>query len=163
MTKPAIEKQIRRDYADKIKEGDCILVSDVVQMVDDFLESRKLNVTEHWQPCVKVYFDWYKNKFGFEPDFKGANPKYLKEILGKLKKLAAENKLEWTEKVATVYIRKLMDAGYKDKWIKENFLLKNINDQYSKIRANERERKDDKKVGRITTSEITEYLNRRNT
>ena len=164
MTKSAIEKQLLKDYPDQIimvgKER-CILFADVVQIVDNFLESVRINATEYWQPCVKAYFDWYKGKFGFNPDFKGGNPKHLKDIIEKLKKLAEENKIAWTEKNATGYLKKLLDTAYEDKWLKDNFLLRNINEHYTKIRANARKQKGesgDKNIGRISTKKIDDFL-----
>lgn len=161
MTKPDIVKQIKRDYPDKVisvGREQCILVQDIAQIVEDFLKSVELNPMEHWQPCVKAYFDWFKTKYKFEPDFKAENPRMFKQILAKLRKVADENKVAWTEKNAIGYVIKLMNAAYEDKWLKENFLLKNINSQYSKIRANERARKGNQKIGRLTTDRINEFL-----
>jgi hypothetical protein len=166
MTRPAIEKQIRKDYPDMIKSGaklDWISVHDVSVIVSNFLESKRMNPTEHWKPVVDTFFKFYESKYGFAPDFTGENTKHLKEIMVKLKKLAIENNKEWTEKNATGYLTKLLSIAYADDWLKQNFLLKSINNQYSKLRANERAKKDNRsdKVGRLSADTAKEYFNRR--
>ena len=168
MMKNEILKQIKKDYPEdlfQVGKEQYILLDTVGQIVSDFLENVKINATQFWQPCVNAYFKWYKTNYGFEPDFKGQNSRHFKQIMEKLKKTALENNLEWSEKVAVKYICQLMNAAYKDEWLKKNFLLRNINDQYSKIRANERERNKQQnqpgwveKIGRLSPDKIQEFL-----
>ena len=161
MTPADIEKKLRATYPDLIKkmsDGECILVSDVVQIVALWDSIKKKPKTEHWTPLVDMYFVWYKEKFGFKPDFTGVSIKSLKLIIEKLQTIAKENNVEWSEKNARGYLKKILTEAYEDEWLKQNFLLENINKQFSKIRANARTKGGNETVGRIGKDDIARYI-----
>lgn len=161
MKKDEILAYILKSHGDLIKKSqskkDYIEISNVVTIIESILAKKKIK-TLYWDVLVKEYFDWYKAKYGFEPDFSGSSTKGLKDIVGKLEKLAKENGIEWTADIAVLYLKKLLNAAYDDKWLKDNFLLSNINRQFSKIRANARGERNDKKIGRISADKLKDFL-----
>ena len=161
MTPADIEKKLRATYPDLIKkmsDGEYIRVSDVSQIISMFDGAKKNIKTEHWKPIVDMYFVWYKDKFGFEPDFNGVATKSLKQLIVKLQAVAQQNKIEWSEKNARGYLKKILTEAYEDEWLKQNFLLENINKQFSKIRANARTKGGNETVGRIGKDDIARYI-----
>lgn len=90
--------------------------------------------TPHWEKCVETWFGFYEGHFGEKPTFSGSAPRDLQTILNGLQKKAEERNYEWTEQQAvsslTVFLQCAMKA---DRWLKENFLLLNLNRQFDKI------------------------------
>ena len=136
-----------------------VRLSDVDILIQGMLDG-KGKKAEHWAALCKAYSDWYKEQFGFTPDFRGAESTSMKQVVSKLKAIAEENKYIWTEEIAVMYLLKFLKLAYEDKWLKENFLMKNINQQFSKIRASGRAKKEggDNKIGRISTKDINKFL-----
>lgn len=90
--------------------------------------------TPHWQALVDVWFDFNKTRFnGFEPSFKGADPKHLKTILGNLQKRSIARGIEWNETAAKDTFRKFLEHSAADAWLSQNFLLQNLERQLDKI------------------------------
>ncbi len=167
MTKAEIEKKIRTEYATQIQNHENIEridLADVIGIIADIFGKQKPLKADYWKTLVDEFFVWHKSKYGFNPDFKGAVPKDLKQLIDRLKTVAKENKIEWTEKNAAGYLRKILNLAYQDVWLKKNFSIRNINLQYSRLRANEHSKKigHSKQHGRINSSDIAEYLSRRN-
>lgn len=91
----------------------------------------------HWQEMIKVYFDFYKERFfGEEPTFDGSAPRDLKSILTALRIRAEKKGLEWSLEVATNRFIKFLAEAYEDKWLTQNFILFNINRQKDRIFVN---------------------------
>lgn len=132
-----IEKHIRACYADKVLkiEGkEHLLLSDAIQIALEILTEKKKEKIEYWSLLVNVYFVFYKEKYNAEPDFTRQNPKHLKEIVQKVRKFAEEQQIEWSEENAAKLLKEFLEDAYADWWLRENFLLSNINAQYQKIR-----------------------------
>jgi len=82
---------------------------------------------------VKVYFDFYQSMFNFKPTFQAVDGKMIKEIENKIIFLCKQRNLETKAETIKASFYKVLDYASKDKWLKENFLLKNINSQFNKI------------------------------
>lgn len=137
MNKKLIEKHLREKYEKIIMQNGKIeyfALLDVVQIVDDFMADRVLEKKEHWKELVAVYYRFYESKFNAKPDFTRLAPKTLQEIIDKLRRTAEQNNIEWTEQNASAMLSDFLVAAYSDKWLRENFILSNINKQFQKIR-----------------------------
>ena len=82
---------------------------------------------------VEVYFNLYESLFNFKPTFQAIDGKMIKEIEAKIINICTQKGLNITEKMIVSSFQKVLDYASKDKWLKENFLLKNINSQFNKI------------------------------
>jgi hypothetical protein len=82
---------------------------------------------------VDVYFNFYESLFNFKPTFQAIDGKMIKEIEAKIIFLCNQRNMAITNKMITNSFEKVLDYASKDKWLKENFLLKNINSQFNKI------------------------------
>lgn len=90
--------------------------------------------TEFWQKLITVFFDFCREKFERSPSFDGAAPRDLKMIVEYIKKITVEDdEVEWTENVATERLHQFLTAAHMDKWLRDNFLLLNLNRQKDKI------------------------------
>ena len=87
----------------------------------------------HFKLLTDIYFEFYKSMFNFEPTFSQVDGKMIKEIGAKIINICNQKGLTLTEKIITSSFAKILDYASKDKWLKENFLLKNINSQFNKI------------------------------
>jgi hypothetical protein len=81
----------------------------------------------------EVYFNFYESLFNFKPTFQAIDGKMIKEIEAKIINICNQKSLVITEKLVVGSFTKVLDYASKDKWLKENFLLKNINSQFNKI------------------------------
>jgi hypothetical protein len=102
LTKAEIRAGLRKDFAyliNNIEKEEYIRLADVAEIIHDYLGGKK-SKTQYWEAICKAYADWYQPKFGLNPDFKGAESANLKQVVGKLKAVAGENKIEWTERNA---------------------------------------------------------------
>ncbi|MDF2189312.1 DUF4373 domain-containing protein [Paraflavitalea sp. CAU 1676] len=101
----------------------------------------------YWDQLVKVWFDFGKEKFGVEPSFVRDDPKIFKRLIGMLKKRAEKAGKEWSETTAPQRLRYFLDGAYADPWLKEHFLLKNLETQFDKVIQNQTARaKESKKA-----------------
>lgn len=87
----------------------------------------------YWNKLVEVWFTFCKEKFSTEPSFKGQDPKTMLKIVIELKKRSKKNSVEWTEENATSSFKHFICSAYKDQWLKQHFLLKNLDEQFDKI------------------------------
>lgn len=87
----------------------------------------------YWQQIVETWFSFVKEKFKEPPLFAGQDPKFLKSIIGKLKKRAAAKNVEWNEKSATERLKVFLDHAFADKWLAEHFLLKTLDEKFESI------------------------------
>lgn len=91
---------------------------------------------KYWQALVEVWFDFNNTHFKIKPSFKGQDTKALKLLVENLERRAAENNHEWTEEYAKSVLNAFLTHSLKDKWLKENFLLPNLEKQFDKILKN---------------------------
>jgi hypothetical protein len=86
-----------------------------------------------WNELVEVYFNFCREKFHEPPSFDGSAPRDLKAIIKTLHDRAIKSNIEWTLPVAQFRFNNFLEFAYQDKWLKDNFLLSNINRQKDKI------------------------------
>lgn len=89
-----------------------------------------------WEVCVKVWFDFYKTLKGAEPTFTGESSASLKKIVENLEKRATKKNWDWNSDTAKNALTHFLTYAIQDKWLLENFLLKNLNSQFDKIISN---------------------------
>lgn len=93
----------------------------------------KADKSANYDLMVEVYFNLYESLFNFKPTFQAIDGKMIKEIEAKIINVCTQKGLTITEKMIVSSFQKVLDYASKDKWLKENFLLKNINSQFNKI------------------------------
>jgi len=86
-----------------------------------------------WNELVSVYFDFCRDKFHEAPTFDGSAPRDLKSIVKTLRERAEKSQVEWTSDVAKFRLHNFLEFAYKDSWLRNNFLLFNINRQKEKL------------------------------
>ena len=98
-------------------------------------KKKELETTEYWQALVKTWFEFYKTNpgNGEEPTFEGEAPKSLKKICERLEKRSEAKNIPWNESTACDTLKKFLTYAYGLTWIKDNFLLPNLERQYDKI------------------------------
>lgn len=94
-----------------------------------------------WDLLVKTWFDFGIEKFHVTPSFQGQDPKIFKRIIHRLKKRAAEKKVDWNQDTGPARLKIFLEMAYSDKWISENFLLSNLEKQFDKVIQNQASKK----------------------
>lgn len=89
--------------------------------------------TEHWKKLVDVWFNFYELKFEIQPTFNAQAGKNLKSLVLAIKKVSAAKNFEWTEINAVRALEHFLKKAYADKFLKANFLLKNLYSHFDKI------------------------------
>lgn len=87
----------------------------------------------YWGELVQAYFAFCRNHFHEEPSFDGSAPRDLKNIVSALRKRSELKGWAWTERDAQQRLYLFLQECYKDQWLRNNFLLSNINRQKDKI------------------------------
>jgi len=95
-------------------------------------------VTPHWPALVAEWHRFNKEdeRLKCEVSFKDADPRNFKKIVDNLQKRAESKNIEWTEIEAVRRLNKFLQSALDDKWLPQNFLLNNLNNQFDKIIAN---------------------------
>jgi hypothetical protein len=90
---------------------------------------------EFWPALVAVWFEFYKKNpgKGEEPTFEGQSPASLKKIVERLKKRSEAKNIQWSENTSCDTLAKFLTYAYGLNWLKDNFLLQNLERQYDKI------------------------------
>lgn len=96
-------------------------------------EAATAEVKTLWQKIVDTWFDFYEAKIGAKPTFTGQSPKSLKKIIDLLQRRSVERQIAWTDDVAVDTFKKFLEYAYSLTWIKDNFLLQNLERQFDKI------------------------------
>lgn len=86
-----------------------------------------------WNELVEHYFSFCKLFFSVSPTFSGSAPRDLKLIVETLHKRCVESGKDWTLISARDRLWAFLKCAYDDPWLKNNFLLSNINRQKDKI------------------------------
>lgn len=81
----------------------------------------------YWQDFIEAYFSYTKEKFTEPPSFDGSAPRDLKAIIQALRKRAEEKGVEWTKENAMLRFRSFLDYAYSEWWLREHWMLSNIN------------------------------------
>jgi hypothetical protein len=83
-----------------------------------------------WNELVEVWFNFCQEQKKEKPTFDGSAPRDLKLIVASLRKRAIESGQEWTQELATTRLYKFLLFAYEGSgWLRENWLLLNINRQ----------------------------------
>jgi hypothetical protein len=93
----------------------------------------KKQTTLFFNELVSVYFQFFEEKFGLRPSFDGSAPRDLKNIIDAMKKRSEEKNVEWTFEIATAMFKTFLRFCFLDPWLKDNFMLQNLNRQKDKI------------------------------
>jgi hypothetical protein len=87
-----------------------------------------------WQEIVAEYFRFCKEKFHDIPSFDGSSPRDLKSIVSILRKRCESAGEEWTYEAATGRFRHFLEYAYgSSPWLRDNWLLSNLNRQKDSI------------------------------
>lgn len=97
------------------------------------MKKEKKQPTLFFNELVSIYFSFFQKKFGLRPSFDGSAPRDLKWIIEAMKKRSEEHQVEWTYEIASAMLEKFLEVSYMDNWLRENFLLSNLNRQKDKI------------------------------
>lgn len=91
-----------------------------------------------WQKLVDKWFDFYKGNFrGEEPNFTGRNPRSFEQLVELLQKRARVKGYEWNEINGISSLDLFLQLAFKNQWLSEHFLLKNLVEQFDAIYARE--------------------------
>ena len=107
-------------------------------------ESKETELPEpFWNDLVKTWFEFNKKNLNIEPSFAGQDPKIFKRIVQRLKDRAEKKKVEWTATSGTQRLQLFLDAAFNDKWLKDHFLLSNLEKQFDTViqRMSEQQKK----------------------
>lgn len=127
-----IEKPIPLNSEEKVKRKK-------VPPKKEKVPPKKEKEVDHWKSIVDMWFNFYKSKFPISPTFNATEGKHLKSIITKFQTLAKEkDKNEsiehvWTEDRVLRMFEKFLNQAWIDKWLSENFLLKNLNSNFDAI------------------------------
>lgn len=94
---------------------------------------KKSTPEPHWNELVEVYFSFCRQHFDETPSFDGSAPRDLKSIIKSLRERAEKLSLYWDLDTARFRLHKFLEFAIKDNWLKNNWLLFNINRQKDKI------------------------------
>lgn len=87
-----------------------------------------------FQEIVELWFAYCREKFDETPSFTGSAPRDLKTILVSLRERAEKiPDLMWTLPVASLRFKSFLDFAWQEQWLREHWLLSNINRQKDTI------------------------------
>lgn len=87
----------------------------------------------YWNDFVSIFFSFTKEKFNETPSFDGSQPRDLKNIIIELRKRCEKGKHEWTYEAATTRFRHFLEYCFLDRWLSNNWILRNLNSQKDRI------------------------------
>ena len=104
-------------------------------------QKKKEDATPHWQALVSEWFRFYAQMFnGAEPSFTHSPEarEALRMLIAKLKHRIETHPStagqEWTEGLAVDWFRKFLIKAWEENWMRQNFLLKNLNTSFDAIK-----------------------------
>jgi len=86
-----------------------------------------------FKQLVEVYFSFCEKKFKCRPSFDGSSPRDFKNIIIALRKKNEASNLDWTLDISEKSLLEFLEECFLDNWIRNNFLLRNLNNQKDKI------------------------------
>lgn len=90
-------------------------------------EKKPKAIEPYWQDFIECYFSYTKERFKEPPTFDGSAPRDLKSIIQALRKRAEDRGIEWTKETAMFRFRTFLDYAYGEWWLREHWMLSNIN------------------------------------
>lgn len=124
-------KQPKSKLKSSLKEN--LIYNNTINNTTNNTNKDKAEASAYYSLMTEVYFDFYQSMFNFKPTFSKVDGKMIKEIEAKIIDLSKQKNMEITKTRVRASFYKILDFATKDKWLKENFLLKNINSQFNKI------------------------------
>jgi biotin operon repressor len=124
-------KQPKSKLKSSLKEN--LIYNNTINNTTNNTNKDKAEASANFIKMKEVYFNFYESLFNFKPTFQAIDGKMIKEIEAKIINICNQKSLVITEKLVVGSFTKVLDYASKDKWLKENFLLKNINSQFNKI------------------------------
>lgn len=135
-------------------------------------QKKKEDATPHWSALVSEWFRFYVQMHGgAKPSFEevkgspSSPPSNLKQLMQKIRQRVADHpataNVVWDEGNAVTYLRMYLTKAWNDQWLRDNFLLSNLNSKFDAI-ANRKEQSNSKN-GRAApanenlTGELVEY------
>ncbi len=113
----------------------------------------KKNTIDYWQHLVNTWFNFYKSKHnGDEPNFKGRNPAFFKQLVELLRDRSRKKGILWVESTACNSLSFFLDIAISDKWLADHFLLENLVKQFDAIYAREKGRQAEKQKHKAAIS-----------
>lgn len=125
--------QKKPDYIDKPKTKVKVKLNNTVVGGKPPTKKTSTTAVEFWQPMVDTWFTFYKEKFLIDPTFSAAMAKSFKTIVSNIKKLGTADGTIWTEDYAVRLLQHFFKKAYGDAWLRENFLLTNLNSKFDSI------------------------------
>jgi len=104
-------------------------------------KKKPVEVMEHWPDLIKTFFDFCVKYFREKPSFDGSSPRDMKAIIIVLKKRAEAETVAWTKEEATRRFNGFLVGAYKDQWLRQNFILSNLNKFKDKVFFNKQKEK----------------------
>ncbi len=89
-----------------------------------------------WETLVRTWFAFYRSVKHTAPTFDKTSAKKLKDIAQKLESRTTKLGWQWDAPTAAETLQTFLHLAYKDKWLSENFLLKNLDSQFDKVITN---------------------------
>ena len=89
-----------------------------------------------WEILIDVWFDFHEKLKGERPTFNPESAGALKKIINNLEKRSNKKGYEWNNENATGALTYFLTEATNDKWLKDNFLLKNLNSNFDIIFTN---------------------------
>lgn len=101
-------------------------------------QRKKEDSTPHWKALVSEWFRFYAQQFkNAQPSFDGEPASSLKKLINKIQKrvkdFPATADQEWDEGTAVYWLRMYLTRAYDDTWLRDNFLLTNLNSKFDAI------------------------------
>lgn len=90
-------------------------------------------IEPHWSEMVELWFKFCRDNFGDDPTFDGSSPRNLKSIIKSLRERAEHSGYEWTIGTARYRFTRFLEFAIKDNWLRNNWMLFNIDRQKDKI------------------------------
>lgn len=87
----------------------------------------------YWQDMISLFFEFTKARYQDVPTFDRSAPRDLKEILVALRTRCEKAGHEWTYAAATTRFRMFLEECYADNWLRNNWILRNLNSQKDRI------------------------------
>lgn len=97
------------------------------------IRKKKQPPEPYWNEIVGIFFSFTKERFGDVPSFDGSQPRDLKNIIIELRKRCEKQEKEWTYEVATSRFRHFLEYCWTDRWLCNNWILRNLNSQKDRI------------------------------
>lgn len=97
------------------------------------VKKEKKQPEPYWQDMVSVFFNFTKEKYHDVPSFDGSSPRDLKAIIAALRARCENAGQEWSYEAATGRLRNFLEHCYSDSWLKNNWILSNLNRQKDRV------------------------------